>query len=125
MGFICVEDARRVIMNRVICAGSRGITDYAVVEAAILESGFQIDELVSGGARGPDSLSAIWAKKNKISVKFFIPDWNVGRHAGILRNIEMANYATHLIAVTNGSKGTAHMISEARKRNLVVFVKNV
>jgi len=109
---------------KVIIAGSRDITDYSTVKAAYLKSGFDASEVVSGGARGVDYLGELLAKDFSISVKVFPADWNkYGKRAGILRNIEMAKYADALIAVWDGeSKGTAHMISEAKKNNLKVFV---
>jgi len=112
---------------KVIIAGSRGIADYDVVEKAIKESGFEITEIVSGGARGPDQIGEQYATRNSITLKQFIPDWRqFGRQAGYLRNEKMANYGEALIAVWDGeSKGTKHMIDLATKKGLKVFVKVV
>ena len=41
---------------KVIIAGSRNFTDYKVLQDAIKNSGFKITEVVSGGAKGVDSL---------------------------------------------------------------------
>jgi hypothetical protein len=87
----------------------------------------EITEVVCGLARGVDSLGKKWAEKNDIPVKEFPADWDRhGRKAGYLRNVEMVKYADALIAVWDGeSKGTQHVITEARKRRLQVYVKFV
>lgn len=109
---------------KVIIAGSRSIKNGDTVTSAIMESGFQITEVVTGMAAGVDLLGEEWARYNYVSIVRFVPDWDThGKKAGILRNIEMANYADALIAVWDGeSKGTKHMIDYATKRGLKVFV---
>jgi hypothetical protein len=109
---------------RVIIAGSRSVTSYAVVEAAIARSGFTISEVVSGTARGVDRLGELWAARNGVPVKKFPADWDTyGKRAGYLRNKEMAEYAEALVAIHDGeSRGTQHMIDTARETGLKVSV---
>ena len=110
---------------KTIIAGSRGINDYSIVRQAILESRFEITEIVSGGAYGVDTLGERYARENNIPIKRFLPDWNkYGKKAGILRNQEMGDYADALIAIWDGkSRGTKFMIDYAKKKGLRVFVK--
>jgi hypothetical protein len=110
---------------KVIIAGSRDIFDYDIVKKAIEESKFEITEVVSGNARGVDSLGERWAYEHKIPVKRFPADWDKhGKAAGPIRNSEMANYSEALIAIWDGSsRGTNNMIDIAKKKNLKVFVK--
>jgi len=110
---------------KVIIAGSREIFDYNIVKEAIEESKFEITEVVSGTARGVDSLGERWAYEHKIPVKRFPADWDKhGKAAGIIRNSEMANYGEALIAIWDGeSRGTKNMIDTAKKKNLQVFIK--
>jgi len=112
---------------RTIIAGSRTIRDYVSVCDAVEESGFDVSEIVSGGARGVDKLGERYAKDKNIDLKVFPADWEAhGKRAGILRNTEMAEYADALIAViSNNSKGTTHMIKDATEKGLKVFVKKV
>ena len=111
---------------KVIIAGSRTITDYALIKEAIIMSQFLITEVVSGGATGVDSLGEEWANQINIPIKKFPADWNkFGKSAGYRRNVEMANYADALIAITNGSVGTSHMINIAKNKNLKVFVYTI
>lgn len=108
---------------KVIIAGSRGINDYAIVKQAIINSGFRISEVVSGGCRGVDKLGERWGKENRLPVKVFPADWSMGKSAGPIRNAKMADYADALIAIwANNSRGTANMIDQAEKNGLLVFV---
>jgi hypothetical protein len=110
---------------RTIIAGSRSITSLRIVAEAIKESGFKITQVVSGGARGVDSLGEEWAKIWNIPVVRFIPDWGKhGKRAGYLRNSDMANYADALIAIWDGkSRGTKHMIDLAKAKGIKVYIK--
>lgn len=111
---------------RTIIAGSRTIDEYALVEQAVKESGFTITTVISGCARGVDSLGELWAELNHIPVERHPAEWKRDgeKLAGFMRNERMADVAEALIAVTNGSPGTKHMIVTARRRGLKVFVKS-
>ena len=123
---------------RVIIAGGREFNDYEKLKKAVAQSKFDITEVVSGGARGADSLGERWASENGIPIKKFPADWNnlkqagavikvnkwkkkYNANAGFYRNEDMAKYADALIAVEGGS-GTAHMIKQATTHKLKVHV---
>jgi hypothetical protein len=109
---------------RVIVAGSRKINDIETVFGAIKESGFNVTTVISGGARGVDSIGEHYGIHNNIPVDRFIPDWRgLGKSAGYIRNVQMADNADALVAVWDGvSNGTAHMIKAAASRGLKVFI---
>lgn len=109
---------------KVIIAGSRNITDPRVVEEAVREAGFPITEVVSGCARGVDTLGEKFAEQYCIPVKKFPAQWSrYGKGAGPIRNKEMAIYSEALIAIPSPeSKGTVNMIATARKLHLKVYV---
>ena len=109
---------------KVIVAGSRDLLDYPLVKEAIERSGFTITELVSGGARGVDTLGEKWAKENNIPVKRFPANWNLhGRGAGPIRNREMAEYADACIALALcAGPGTKNMIRTAESHKLLLYV---
>ena len=115
---------------RVIVAGSRGITDYRVVEEAILRSGFNVTEVVSGTARGVDQLGERFGALNGIPVRRFPADWErYGRSAGYRRNEQLVACAIQapdggaLVAVWDGvSRGTRHTIELARRAGLPTYV---
>lgn len=108
---------------KTIIAGSRGITDYSLLLKAYSECGFEITEVVSGGARGVDKLGERLAQELNLPLKIFPADWSKGKQAGFIRNVQMAEHADALIAVWDGqSRGTAHMITIARSLGLKVYV---
>lgn len=113
---------------KTIIAGSRTITDYALVEQAVIESGFSISEVVSGKEpKGVDCLGELWAHYNHVPVKPFSADWRThGLAAGPIRNREMAEYAEALILVWDGqSKGSRSMLVMAESKGLKIFVKEL
>lgn len=112
---------------KVIIAGSRSISDYKLIQLAIMGSGFKVDEIISGGARGVDSLGEKYALDNGITVSRFNAQWDVyGKSAGYRRNGEMAIYGDCLIAIWDGqSKGTKHMINMMRNMGKPVYIEEV
>lgn len=113
---------------RVIVAGSRDITDYIFIRDSIYESNLGITTLISGNARGVDQLGERWAKENNIPIEIYPvtkEDWNtLGKKAGHIRNIKMAQNADALFAIWDGkSPGTKNMIENAIKYNLKLEVK--
>ena len=115
---------------KVIVAGSRTIGDLDLVEKAIADSGFKIDELVWGCAPGVDTLAKIWADNSSVPSKPFPADWiKYGRkNAGKIRNQEMANYADALVAVREAggkSKGTTDMIKRMKTAGKPVFLVDI
>lgn len=106
------------------CRHYRHPADSQLIDEAVLLSGFTITEVVSGTAYGIDSKAIGWALRHRIPVREFYAQWaEYGARAGFMRNVDMAEYAEALIAIWDGeSKGTAHMILQATKRGLKVYV---
>lgn len=118
--------------GKMIIAGSREITDYNIVQEAVIlaEKHFGWDytkEIVSGMARGVDTVAVEYAHLNGIHVTGMPADWDKeGKAAGYKRNERMAIYADALVAVWDGySRGTWHMIDLAMKHNLKILVRIV
>jgi len=109
---------------KVIVAGTRTIECAGTVGEAIRESGFNVDELVSGTCAGVDQTAEALAALHGIPVKQFPPDWKThGKAAGPIRNRQMAEYADALVAVWDGeSRGTKNMIDEMKKLGKPVHV---
>ena len=99
---------------KLLVAGGRDFSDVVTLEREITAFAEPTDmsvSIVSGMARGADMLAYNFAKQNNVQVHCFKADWNLGRHAGFLRNEDMGRFADELIAFWDGqSKGTAHMI---------------
>lgn len=91
-------------------------------------------EIISGGAKGADTLAIKFAKEYNLNYKIMNADWDkYGKRAGILRNNEMLTYAISnpnniaiLISFWNGtSKGTKHMIDISNDKGIIVKVMKV
>lgn len=74
-------------------------------------------EVVSGGARGADTLGEKWARSKNIPVTIYKPDWiKHGKAAGPIRNRDIIERATHVLAFpSRKGKGTQHSLSLAEK----------
>lgn len=112
---------------KVIIAGTRDITDYSMVVNGVRNSGYLIEEVVSGKARGPDTMGERWANQNNVPIKEFPADWNTHKKAaGPIRNAQMGKYADAAIILWDGkSSGTRHMIEVMRRLNKPVHIEMV
>ncbi|ANQ52903.1 DUF2493 domain-containing protein (plasmid) [Flammeovirga sp. MY04] len=121
--------------NRLIIAGSREMnlcqSSYQILSSFVesyLEENNMIPwntEIVLGGAKGADEIGEDFALNNGFQIKKFLPDWNLGKKAGPLRNKQMAEYSTHLICFWDGnSRGSRSMIHIAQRIGLAVRVVN-
>lgn len=116
---------------RVIIAGSRSFNDYELLREqclSILQEKMWTHRviIVSGHARGADSLGERFANEFRLPFELHPAKWRLlGKAAGMVRNAEMAKCSDALIAFWDGeSRGTRHMINFARKRGLEVSVIN-
>lgn len=79
--------------------------------------------IISGGAKGVDLRAVFTATNYKLKTKNYLPDWSMGKQAGILRNIDIVNNSDYVIAFWNGySKGTKHSIDYAKSKSKPVIV---
>lgn len=116
-------------MFRVIIAGTRTFNNYEKLKLdcnkLLSEKILNNEEIIiiSGCANGADKLGEKYAKENGFKINKYPADWNLGKQAGYLRNVEMADNADALIAFWDSkSKGTQHMIAIAKNRNLLIRV---
>lgn len=100
---------------RLLVSGSRTFDDkkllYKEIDNFIKENG-NIAEIISGKAKGADTLGEQYAKDRGIKLIEFPAEWDVyGKKAGYMRNVEMGKYCTNAIIFNKGTKGTEMMIS--------------
>ncbi len=134
----------------VIIAGSRSFSDRALVRTAVQESGWRgrIQQIISGGARGIDTLAENFAREQAIPLVVVPADWaNItvpgavirsnargpyNAAAGMRRNEEMARIAAQaaelrtcavgLILIWDGSSsGSAAMRQVAVRHQFLLF----
>lgn len=103
----------------VVVAGGREYENYPelsqVLDRVISElnvpSGMGIN-IVSGGARGADTLAEKYAQEKGYGLQVFPADWkNLGLSAGMARNKQMASAGDVLVAFPGGT-GTENMIQQ-------------
>lgn len=120
-------------MLKVIIAGSRSFNNYKLLKEKMdffLKN--KIDknrpyfniEIVSGTARGADTLGEKYAKEKGFALKKFPANWDLyGKKAGYIRNREMRDYADVCVVFWDGeSKGSKHMINLAKEDNMPIRV---
>ena len=95
--------------------GSRALTDIIIDDYVPTNT----TEIVSGGARGIDTLARDFAKCKGFPYTEFLPKYErYGRAAPIKRNMEIALYADEALILWDGSsKGTASTIELFKKLN--------
>ena len=106
--------------------GSRTFHNYAHLERVIdqVRKNIKVRCIVSGGAKGADTLAKRYAVANKIEYVEKKPDWEkYGKGAGFERNADIVDCADHVIAFWDSeSHGTAHSIGLARESKKLLMV---
>ena len=83
---------------KIAIVGSRNICE-ADIEGYVSTA----DEIVSGGAKGVDSLAEKYAKQKGIKLTVFLPEYQrYARAAPIMRNKKIVDYADKVIAFWDG-----------------------
>ena len=97
---------------KIAVAGSRNITDIDLSPYISAQ-----DEIISGGAKGVDSLAAAYARAHGLPLCEILPDYaRYGRAAPIKRNYEIVDRAERVLVFWDGkSKGTLSVIKYAEK----------
>ena len=108
--------------------GSRGFTDYEILSRVIdeLRKVYEITTIVSGGAKGADTLAEKYASDHGLELDIFPAKWKeLGKKAGYARNHDIWNNSDFGVAFWDGqSKGTAHSFAIAKNQNKKLFVFN-
>ena len=101
--------------------GGRDFSDYTLLKESLsayisIYSGIP-DNIVSGGAKGADTLAAQFAAEMDIPLLVFKPDYQTyGRGATLVRNTHIIEHADVVFAFWDGqSKGTKDSITKAKK----------
>ena len=120
-----------------LIVGSRTIDDYPYIKAYlnnIIRSRYHGCDItvVSGGARGVDSLAERWADENRYQKMIINADWDkYGKRAGYIRNEEMHRFISEkderlVIAFWDGeSRGTAQNFALAKKYKNELIIVNM
>ena len=100
---------------KILIAGSRTIEDFDLSKYISPDA----DLIISGGARGIDSIAEAYADEHSISKLILRPRFDLyGSEAPFKRNEAMVDMADTIFVVWDGiSRGTKHMIDYAKKQN--------
>lgn len=105
--------------------GSRDFNDYELLKSEIdkIKNILNIDTIVSGGARGADTLAERYANEYNLGKLIFLPEWEkYGKRAGFIRNTIIWDHADAIIAFWDGvSKGTKHTVDKFSKNTDIPF----
>jgi hypothetical protein len=100
---------------KVAIVGSRDFPKMSLVREWMEKNLVNGDIVISGGARGVDSMAEAVARQMKLATIIFKADWDtLGKRAGYLRNIDIVKEADKVVAFWDGtSKGTLSTIELA------------
>ena len=107
--------------------GGRDFSDYTLLKESILSyiSIYGVpDNIVSGCAKGADTLAAQFAAEMDIPLLVFKPDYQkYGRGATLVRNTQIIENADVVFAFWDGqSKGTKDSITKAKKLQKELYI---
>jgi hypothetical protein len=116
---------------KLVIFGDRNFTDYKTLKLIIescesFKKGF-ITQVISGKARGADTLGERWAREHNIPVLSYPAEWDkYGKGAGPIRNRQMAEVADIGIGfLAPTSKGTKDMIKTCRKFKVPILIYHI
>jgi predicted Rossmann fold nucleotide-binding protein DprA/Smf involved in DNA uptake len=111
---------------KIAIVGSREFDNYGILEEFVKNDMPGIECIISGGARGADTLAEKASEKLGIPITIIKPDWSkYGKSAGIRRNREIVSMADKVIAFWDGeSKGTLSSIKYAKQYNKELVICN-
>ncbi|MFI3173716.1 MAG: hypothetical protein R3Y53_00770 [Bacillota bacterium] len=103
--------------------GSRGITNIDLSQYVSED----VRMIVSGGAKGIDTLAEAYADKKRLSKCIIRPEYKkYGKGGAIIRNKEIVDFADEVLAFWDGkSKGTKSVIAYANEIGKVVQIVEV
>jgi hypothetical protein len=119
-------------IKHIAIIGSRSFNDYPVLESIVMnmlnDKGVKLSDLtvISGGAKGADSLGREFSQKHGTQYKEFLPDWEqFGKRAGFVRNAEIVKNSDYVIAFWDGqSKGTRNSLEVAQNLGTPYYAYN-
>lgn len=112
-------------MFKVLVCGGRNFHNYDLVEEVLgsIHIEEEITLIISGHARGADSLGERWAFEHSIFCEFFPAKWDLyGKGAGHIRNRKMLEEGKpDLVVAFPGGNGTKNMMDISRKAGVEVI----
>lgn len=96
--------------------GTRYFENYETLKNTL--DALEITCIISGGAKGADTLAELYAKNNGIDTIIHKPDWSVGKKGAAIRNAKIVEDSDIIVAFWDGaSRGTKMTMEMAKKAN--------
>lgn len=112
---------------KVLVTGGRNYRDHKKIYNVLdkIDYKYHIEQIISGGARGADTLAQQWAIMRHIPYELYeIPDWcwkTLGKKIGPMRNQAMIDQGSpDLVIAFPGGRGTADMIRRSLQAKIRV-----
>ena len=118
----------REISMKLAIIGSRNFNDYELLKRwayVYLTAAWGHNVIiVSGGAKGADSLSEKFAEEYAYKKEIYLPNWEKhGKAAGFIRNQKIIDACDMVLAFWDGqSKGTEDSIKKAKVAKKPTFI---
>lgn len=111
-------------MKAIICGGRDFSNyDYLCISMDQCRKWWNLTTIITGGARGADTLGHRWAVSRKLDTEVYPADWDrFGKGAGFIRNELMLSMGPSVVIAYKGGNGTEHMINISRQANVPVFI---
>ena len=108
---------------KILIAGSMSVTDFDLSPYILPET----ELIISGGAKGIDTLAEIYADIHGISKLVIRPRYNLyGKAAPLKRNEVMVDMADRVVVIWDGvSKGSLYTAKYAENKNKDVVLVNL
>lgn len=113
----------------ILIAGSRSWTNHRIIQEYIHSLPESVT-IITGGAKGADSIAHEIAKRAGLQTKVYLADWNkYGRGAGMIRNKEMIADADMVCCFwdgeSTGTKNTIDLAINALHIKRITIVKGI
>lgn len=108
---------------KIAVVGSRRFNNYDLLKQVLDKHG-KASLIISGGAKGADTLGQRYAKENGLIMHIRYPDYRrYGRKAPLVRNVLIALDCEEMIAFPMpNSSGTWHVIRKAKQFHKKVYI---
>jgi len=115
---------------RLAIIGSRSFDNYDLLSSILWDllhvrrGDIPQDIIISGGARGADSLAKKYAEEEKLEYIEYPAEWSkYGKSAGFIRNQLIVDNCDMVLTFWDGeSRGTADTIEKAKKAKKPTFI---
>lgn len=109
---------------RIIVCGGRDYVDEDHIFSVLddFKKAYPDLEIISGMARGADSIAVLWAANRGVKLHKVYADWDKHKKAaGFIRNKRMLDMNPDKVVAFAGGSGTNHMMMIARKAKVEVY----